>query len=185
MRSYDPSLLEDLAHPRHAYIDGLDVLVKPVPDDSRPHALDLRVLAYAQARIRRSTSSSASPTGSHIDPSPVRGECRPASSRRSLRSTRFRSDRVASPVCKTRTLRQECLVEGDDRLIDVLAWRPANKPLGPLPVLVYLHGGGFTAGDATWFEDAMALISDASGCAVVFPEYRLTPEAPFPAAIDD
>lgn len=42
-----------------------------------------------------------------------------------------------------------------------------------------------TAGNATWFEDTVTLISDASGCAVVFPEYRLAPEAPFPAAMVD
>ena len=53
------------------------------------------------------------------------------------------------------------------------------------PVLVYLHGGGFTAGDMRLYANQMKLIAEKSGAVVVFPEYRLAPECPFPGPIED
>lgn len=56
---------------------------------------------------------------------------------------------------------------------------------GPVPVLVFLHGGGMIAGTAESDLDAMADLAYDSGCAVVSVEYRLAPEQPYPAASDD
>lgn len=52
-------------------------------------------------------------------------------------------------------------------------------------VVYYLHGGGFAAGSPAHYRSltgALALTCDAR---VFVPDYRLAPEAPFPAAIDD
>jgi len=55
----------------------------------------------------------------------------------------------------------------------------------PLPVLVYLHGGGWTLGDVDTFEEVCRRFAVAAQCLVVAPDYRLAPEHPFPAALDD
>jgi epsilon-lactone hydrolase len=52
-------------------------------------------------------------------------------------------------------------------------------------VLLFLHGGGYELGSLRSDGELAARIGRVSGMRVLFPEYRLAPEHPFPAAIDD
>jgi monoterpene epsilon-lactone hydrolase len=52
-------------------------------------------------------------------------------------------------------------------------------------VLMFLHGGGYELGSLRSDGELAARLGRASGMRVLFPEYRLSPEHPFPAAIDD
>ena len=52
-------------------------------------------------------------------------------------------------------------------------------------VLLFLHGGGFELGSLRSDGELAARLGRASRMRVLFPEYRLAPEHPFPAAIDD
>jgi acetyl esterase len=54
-----------------------------------------------------------------------------------------------------------------------------------LPVLLYLHGGGFTIGDLETHDSLCRQLSLRSGLAVLALDYRLAPEHRFPAAVDD
>jgi acetyl esterase len=54
-----------------------------------------------------------------------------------------------------------------------------------LPVLLYLHGGGFTIGSLETHDSLCRQIALHSGAAVVALEYRLAPEHRFPTAVDD
>ncbi|MFT7723958.1 MAG: alpha/beta hydrolase [Roseateles sp.] len=56
---------------------------------------------------------------------------------------------------------------------------------GRLPVLLYLHGGGFTIGDLETHDSLCRQLSLRSGAAVLSLDYRLAPEHRFPAAVDD
>ncbi|HEX6525690.1 MAG TPA: alpha/beta hydrolase fold domain-containing protein [Streptosporangiaceae bacterium] len=51
--------------------------------------------------------------------------------------------------------------------------------------LLFLHGGGYITGSAFGYRPLAAAIADAAGTGVVVPDYRLAPEFPFPAAIED
>jgi len=51
--------------------------------------------------------------------------------------------------------------------------------------LLYLHGGGFVSGSGGNYLPLGADLSAAARCAVLLPDYRLAPEHPFPAAIED
>lgn len=51
--------------------------------------------------------------------------------------------------------------------------------------LLYLHGGGWVSGSGSNYLPLAAEISLAAGCAVLLPDYRLAPEHPFPAGLDD
>ena len=56
---------------------------------------------------------------------------------------------------------------------------------GALPMLVYLHGGGFTVGASEDTAYITSRISAENGMLVVSVNYRLAPEWPFPAGLDD
>src|ERR1700730_10717731 len=53
------------------------------------------------------------------------------------------------------------------------------------PILLFLHGGGYELGSLRSDGELAARLGRASGMRILFPEYRLAPEHPFPAAIDD
>lgn len=68
---------------------------------------------------------------------------------------------------------------GHDHKIDIYLYRRQTDQ-GCLPVLIYLHGGGMMAGDMRLFANQMRLIAELAHAVVVFPEYRLAPECPYP-----
>jgi acetyl esterase len=53
------------------------------------------------------------------------------------------------------------------------------------PAIVYFHGGGWVAGDLRSHDGSCRLLASVSGCLVVAVDYRLAPEHPYPAAVDD
>jgi acetyl esterase len=59
-----------------------------------------------------------------------------------------------------------------------------NRP-GPLPVVVYVHGGGWAVGSVVQNEPLIRTLVTRSGWAVLAPTYRLAPEHSFPAGLDD
>jgi acetyl esterase len=72
----------------------------------------------------------------------------------------------------------------EQTLIPVRIYRGKNTE-GKLPVLLYLHGGGFYCGDHLSDELQCAHYALNAQCAVVCVDYRLAPEEPFPAALTD
>ena len=54
-----------------------------------------------------------------------------------------------------------------------------------LPLIVFFHGGGFVLGNVAMYDDFGRLLANYSGCAVASVDYRLAPEAPFPAPLED
>jgi len=61
----------------------------------------------------------------------------------------------------------------------------APQASGPLPALLYLHGGGFTVGSLTTHDVLCRQLSRHGHCAVVSLDYRLAPEHRFPTAVHD
>jgi len=51
--------------------------------------------------------------------------------------------------------------------------------------LLFLHGGGYVAGSAFGYRPLAGALADSAGTGVVLPDYRLAPEHPFPAAVED
>lgn len=59
------------------------------------------------------------------------------------------------------------------------------EPGGPHPLLVFFHGGGFAHGDLETHDTICRLLCRHSGAHVLAIDYRLAPEHPFPAAVED
>jgi acetyl esterase len=73
--------------------------------------------------------------------------------------------------------------DGSSATIPARLYLPAAT--GPLPILVYYHGGGFVLGSLAGWDPMLRSLANASGCAIVSVDYRLAPEHKFPAAVDD
>jgi acetyl esterase len=54
-----------------------------------------------------------------------------------------------------------------------------------LPAIVYMHGGGWSLGSLATYEPFCRALANRTGQIVIWVEYRLAPEAPYPAALDD
>lgn len=61
----------------------------------------------------------------------------------------------------------------------------APEDTAPRPLTVYLHGGGFVLGDLDTHDEPCRILCREAGVHVLAVAYRLAPEHPFPAALDD
>ncbi|MDQ2723476.1 MAG: alpha/beta hydrolase [Actinomycetota bacterium] len=67
--------------------------------------------------------------------------------------------------------------------VPVRIYRPASET--PLPIVVFIHGGGFVVGSVRTHDALARRIAGDAGALVVSVDYRLAPEHPFPAAVED
>lgn len=68
--------------------------------------------------------------------------------------------------------------------VPVLIYLPKSAPR-PLPVLFWVHGGGYIIGSADMDDLNVKAIVSELGCAVVSVDYRLAPETPHPGPVED
>ena len=78
---------------------------------------------------------------------------------------------------------EEMKIPGPGGEIPIRIYWPVED--GPLPVVVYYHGGGWVIGDLDTNDSLCRLLSNRASAVVVSVDYRLAPEHRFPAAVDD
>ena len=100
----------------------------------------------------------------------------------SLAAARRAQDTLGSLVCFTH--RQDVVEQQKENngMRAVLAI-PRDELRGG--IVLYIHGGGYTCGSLDYVRGCASMISAELGIKVFAPEYRLAPEHPYPAAIDD
>jgi acetyl esterase len=81
-------------------------------------------------------------------------------------------------------LTKNVLVDGAKEKIVATVFQPA-KASGPLPVIVYYHGGGFVIANNSTYAASAEMLAKEVGAVVVSVEYSKAPEHKFPAAHDD
>lgn len=78
------------------------------------------------------------------------------------------------------------LAPGPGGPVPLRAYRPAGVAAAErLPAVVYFHGGGWTIGDLDTHDVLCRQLAAGVRCAVFSVDYRLAPEHPFPAAVED
>jgi acetyl esterase len=123
---------------------------------------------------------------SFLDAAAASGAPAPSSNEELLRSRRALIERALEsrssiPGLPNKVETREVAMSG------ALSGRLYTPPdsAGPPPVLVYLHGGGWVAGTVATHDPFCRLLSEAAGVMIASIEYRLAPEHPHPAALDD
>ena len=76
-------------------------------------------------------------------------------------------------------------VPGADGPLPTRLYVPTESLSDPAPGLVYFHGGGLVAGSLDTHDGIARALASAGACRVASIGYRLAPEHPFPAALDD
>jgi len=105
----------------------------------------------------------------------------PAEARLAYLERRFFTQPEPPPVAELHDL----VADGPHGPIPLRLYRPRPAADGPLPVLVYFHGGGWVIGDLDTHDVLCRELANGAGCAVVAVDYRMGPEHRFPAAVDD
>lgn len=82
--------------------------------------------------------------------------------------------------------RRDFTVSGPAGPISLRLYRPAHVSSDSiLPCLVFMHGGGWVLGNLDSHDGLCCRIANQARCCVVSINYRLAPESPFPAAVED
>lgn len=84
----------------------------------------------------------------------------------------------------TRTITIPAADSAGDRRLLARLFTPDGLPSGA-PLLVFLHGGGWVTGSLDSHQAVCSLVAEHAGIQVLSVGYRLAPEHPFPAAVDD
>jgi acetyl esterase len=77
----------------------------------------------------------------------------------------------------------EYRIPGPGGPLPVRVYEPDGE--GPFPALLYIHGGGWVLGNLEGVDELCRRLANAADCAVVSVDYRLAPEHPFPAPVED
>lgn len=101
-----------------------------------------------------------------------------AASRAAYLAGRFTAQLPAPPVGEV----QDMMLAG----VRLRLYRPTETdPAVILPATVYFHGGGWVIGDLETHDGICRILTNLTGAAVIAVDYRLAPEHPYPAAIED
>lgn len=87
----------------------------------------------------------------------------------------------AVPPVETDVTIEERTIAGSDGDVRVLVYRPPEQ--GDGAGVLWIHGGGYIFGSAE--DDRARIMAEELGCTVVSVDYRLAPENPFPAGVED
>lgn len=99
------------------------------------------------------------------------------------RVRRMQRQLAVLPHARYRALDVEIMSDDGEHRIPVRVFHPRQRRRDE--VLLFFHGGGWVTGDIESYTPACATMADLTGCIVASVDYRLAPEHPFPAGLDD
>lgn len=132
-----------------------------MPTDSTPRTIDAGMLSFYKALSEKT---------------PAGAETWPLDQQRAAWNALCAEFRAPRPTGITAT---DISCNG----VPVRLFTPQGK--GPFAPVIYGHGGGWVLGGPETHDDMCAELADAAQCAVLLLDYRLAPEHPYPAQLED
>ncbi|MDN3693187.1 alpha/beta hydrolase [Chryseobacterium tructae] len=80
---------------------------------------------------------------------------------------------------------EELNIPNENHQIPVRIYRPKGKTDKKSPAIIYIHGGWFIAGGYETHDAVVRKLANKTEATVIFIDYRLAPEHPFPAGLND
>ncbi|MDR6370002.1 acetyl esterase [Chryseobacterium bernardetii] len=80
---------------------------------------------------------------------------------------------------------EELHIPQENHQIPVRIYRPKGKEIQQSSAIIYIHGGWFIAGGYETHDAVVRKLANKTGSVVIFIDYRLAPEHPFPAGLND
>lgn len=156
--------------------NGLTIIKKPIPDEKREGVLDPRLFAEMSAAFSGEARETMLET------------LRKLGQREGIPDGRFSRlimNGIKSIPIVSGIVTEKLHINGSGGQVPVYFYRKKDMNYSDSPVIYYIHGGGFSAGRPEVMDELCRLFTAKSDCIVVQAEYRLAPEFPYPAGLDD
>lgn len=101
--------------------------------------------------------------------------------RKYLETMSFQLSRKKEPVA----MMEELNISLESHQVPVRIYRPKGKDVQNSSAIIYIHGGWFIAGGFETHDAIARKLANKTGSVVIFVDYRLAPEHPFPAGLND
>ncbi|MDF1520125.1 MAG: alpha/beta hydrolase [Brevefilum sp.] len=90
------------------------------------------------------------------------------------------------PIFKDKSIDfiENYITRADGSNLRLCIYKPKNQK-GDVPGVLWLHGGGYAIGTPEQSMSKLMRLINASQCVIIAPDYRLSTEAPYPAALED
>lgn len=178
-RRYTQQTLDAIKNRQYTVVeDGLEILIKPIPETDVPGVMDPRLYAGMAPML----------TG--VKGAMVRlmmkagGKKQPDAMKSALQMRKMMDSVKSIPIVDSVDVSSMHVANGDVS-VPIRVYTPKQKIAGLVPVFYYIHGGGFVAGNMDVVDEMCKLVVEKTGCIAFQPSYRLAPENPFPAGLDD
>ncbi|WP_214818293.1 alpha/beta hydrolase [Exiguobacterium sp. s131] len=155
--------MESLKSTNHVVVSNhLETVIKPIPDADRTGDLDPRVFATLTANH-----------SSHDEPDTTFD----------LEVARASMGWPNRDQTTTDIKTEYLMIPSEDGDIPVRLYRPHHTEA--IPAILFFHGGGFFGGTLETVENPCKLLAERANAVVLSVDYRLAPEHPFPAGLND
>ncbi len=167
------------------FISSAAIAQSPVSPDAKPPppparsslapptpAADMQEVLAAQQALGGKPVETLTPAEARLQPSPADGVTQ-------LMKTK------GLPTAPDAAVTTQDMAYGADPMQKARIYKPAQAGTGPMPVVVYYHGGGWVIADLKTYDATPRLLAKQLGAVVVSVEYRHAPEHKFPAQHND
>lgn len=155
---------------------GLDIVIKPIPDSNAPGAMDPRLYARVAKRFIGLKGLFVRRAMRRVEKA---GQTMTAAQLRGMMGS------VKSIPITRRIVEDRVVARMDGLAVPIRIYTEEGAKKGSRPVLYYIHGGGFVTGGPDVVAELCRLAVETTDCVCVSVDYRLAPENPYPAGLDD
>ncbi|MEK3660270.1 alpha/beta hydrolase [Paenibacillus sp. FSL H8-0261] len=176
-RKYSQQLLTSMLERQHVINEnGLDILIKPIPETDEPGVLDPRFYQSMESILKGFKGM--------LVKMMLKGSRKKNIQKSAAQMRKMMNGVNSIPITEGVDVRH-ATVQNGDVAVPVRIYTSQKKSGELQPVFYYIHGGGFVAGGPEVVEEMCKLVVANTGCVSIQVDYRLAPENPYPAGLDD